>query len=167
MTHRFFSFLYGGSAAEFESAFTLKESVERLSLAIVKSTSFGPLKPAAVGTVTAGKVSLVRVVPMVRNSFKPYFIGHFEVRGERVVLTGRFTMHWFVKLFMTFWFGFILLWLLLTSAIVLHQPHAQTWWFSLSALSMLMFGVALVRFCKYLSHNDISWLSEIIKHALT
>jgi hypothetical protein len=45
---------------------------------------------------------------MVGNSFKPFFFGRFEVRGDEVYLTGRFTMLGLVKAFMTFWFGGVL-----------------------------------------------------------
>jgi hypothetical protein len=42
------------------------------------------------------------------NSFKPFFFGRFEARGDGVYLTGRFTMLGFVKAFMTLWLGGVL-----------------------------------------------------------
>jgi hypothetical protein len=35
---------------------------------------------------------LRRVVPMVGNSFKPFFIGRFEVRNDVTMLVGRFSL---------------------------------------------------------------------------
>ena len=60
---------------------------------------------AAVGKVSEQRVRLQRVVPMVGNSFKPFFIGRFEIREGVTVLTGRFSLLTIVKVFMTFWLG--------------------------------------------------------------
>jgi hypothetical protein len=56
----------------------------------------------AVGTVKSSCVSLQRVIPMVGNSFEPFFRGRFVEKTGKVILVGRFTMHWLVKAFMLF-----------------------------------------------------------------
>jgi hypothetical protein len=72
----------------------------------VKRSVFSALgETTAVGRVSEKVVRLQRVTPMVGNSFKPFFIGHFEVRGEETVLIGKFTMLPLVKVFIGFWFG--------------------------------------------------------------
>jgi len=50
-------------------------------------------------------VSLERAIPFVGNSFKPLFVGKFHRVDGIIMLSGRFTMPWWVKVFMTFWFG--------------------------------------------------------------
>lgn len=92
--------LWRGSApVEFESAFGLSESVERLRAATRRSLFSVLAREEAVGTVKETCVSLQRVISMVGNSFKPFYRGRFIERDGHVILTGRFTMMWPVKLF--------------------------------------------------------------------
>ena len=108
MIQTMLGFNYGSTPAEFKSAFGLSESVIRLRAATRRS-AFGVLaQQAAAGPVSESRVRLQRVIPMVGNSFKPFFFGRFEARGDGVYLTGRFTMLGFVKAFMTLWLGGVL-----------------------------------------------------------
>src|SRR5437868_10832430 len=102
--------LYGAEAKDFVSSFGLEESVRRLAASTGRSLFSFPATQMAVGEVSASKVSLQRVVPMVRNGFKPYFIGNFLNEDGRVVLKGRFTMSRYTKAFMSLWFSFIAFW---------------------------------------------------------
>jgi hypothetical protein len=70
--------LYGSRPAEFVSHYSLQESVEKLRAVTARSMFPSLTKQSAVGTVAEHKVRLQRVIPMVRNSFKPFFFGHFE-----------------------------------------------------------------------------------------
>jgi hypothetical protein len=166
MIHRFFDLLYGAEPAEFESAFGLEESVRRLSAATKRSVFSALTHQAAVGTVSESRVSLQRVIPFVGNSFKPFFIGAFDVRNGRTVLSGRFTMLWWVKAFMTFWLGFCLLWTFLAIPALL-QRDANAWWFPFAGIGMFTAGVIFVWLCKRLSRNDVPWLSKRIREALS
>ena len=166
MIHQLLDLLYGAVPADFESAFGLEESVRRLSAATERSV-FGALThQAAVGRVSEARVSLQRVNPFVRNSFKPFYIGEFREINGRLVLSGRFTMLWWVKAFMTFWFGFCLLWTALAILPLLaRDPH--TWWFPFAGVGMFAVGVAFVALCKRLARNDVPWLSKVIQDALS
>ena len=99
-------FLYDSTPAEFRSAYRIAESVERLSTATKRSVFSALGETTAVGKVSEKVVRLQRVIPMVGNSFKPFFIGHFEVRGEVTVLIGKFTM---LRRPWAWWCGFLLL----------------------------------------------------------
>jgi hypothetical protein len=83
--------LYDSTPAEFRSAYGIAGSVERLSAATKRSVFSALGETTAVGKGSEKVVRLQRVIPMVGNSFKPFFIGHFEVRGEVTVLIGKFT----------------------------------------------------------------------------
>ena len=107
MIRWFLDLLYGSVSAEWESAYPLEESVARLRAVTLRSVFSALAEPAAVGTVSESGVKLQRVIPMVRNSFKPFFLGQFVKRGERVFLTGRFTMLLITKIFMSLWFGLL------------------------------------------------------------
>ena len=163
---RLFDLLYGAVPADFESAFGFEESVRRLSDATKRSVFGAFTQQAAVGQVSRDRVSLQRVIPFVGNSFKPFYIGKFRELNGRVVLTGRFTMLWWVKAFMTFWFGFCALWTALAIAPLLMRD-ANAWWFPFAGASMFAVGVAFVAFAKRLARNDVPWLSKVIQDALS
>jgi len=104
---------------------------------------------------------------MFGNSFKPFFIGEFQERNGRVVLTGRFTMIWPVKTFMSVWFGFLLVWTALPGASIVTQGQTDVVWFPLSGLGMIGAGIALVWIGKWFARNDAAWLSNVIQEALS
>jgi hypothetical protein len=157
------NFLYGSTPATFDSRYSFGESVERLRSA---TKTWSLTNQVAAGKVSENKVVLQRSIPFVRNSFKPFFVGNFERSGHGVVLVGRFTMHWFVKAFLTFWFGFCLLWTALAIAAVISSRDA-IWWFPLAGIGMLVVGAAIVQLGKYFARNDIAWLSKVIEAALS
>jgi hypothetical protein len=156
-------FLYGSTPAEFKSAFGLKDSVEHLRLATRRS-AFGVLaQQAAAGPVSETRVRLQRVIPMVGNSFKPFFFGRFEHRGDEVHLVGRFSMLGIVKVFMTFWLGAVLAFGMVAG---LALPAAAAWKGFLVSLAMFAAGLGLIGLGKWFARNDIAWLSDVIGVAL-
>lgn len=166
MFHRSKGLLYGSTSAEFVSAYGLSESVERLTAATKRSVFSSLGETSAVGKVSESEVRLQRVIPMIRNSFKPFFVGRFEVRDGVTVLAGRFTLTQSVKIFMTVWFGALLL---IGGEILVSRVEAR--W---SAPPFVMFlpvlmvagGVLLLAFGKWLSRNDVVWLSSVFERAL-
>lgn len=161
-----FDFLYGAVAADFRSAFPLEESVKRLS-AVTERTTRRPLaREIAVGHVSLDQVSLCRVKPSFKNSCKPFFIGKFHQTSDGVVLSGRFTMLWRVKAFITFWFGFCVFLIVLAILPALaRDPRA--WWLLLAGAGVFLAGVAFVAFFKWLSRDDPAWLSKVIRDGLS
>jgi len=159
------NFIYGSTPAEFKSAFGLNESVVRLRAATRRS-AFGVFgQQAAAGPVGESRVRLQRVIPMVGNGFKPFFVGRFEVRGETVYLTGRFTMLGFVKAFMTVWLGSVLAFGIWFGARSINTQGGD-WIPVLAGFGMFGAGVALIGFGKWLGRNDARWLSNVIHTAL-
>jgi hypothetical protein len=165
MIRWFVNLIYGSISVEWESAFGLEESVSRLRAATKRSVFSALAEPAAVGTVTESRVKLQRVIPMFRNSFKPFLVGQFVKRGEQVFLVGRFTMDGFVKVFMTVWFGFLVVF-------GVAAPFAQTasrsgsFVFVFAPITMCGFGVGLVWFGRWLARNDAAWLADVVKRAI-
>jgi hypothetical protein len=92
-------FLYESTPAEFRSAYGIEESVARLQAATKRSAFSAIGEAAAVGKVSRDGVRLQRVTPMVRNSFKPFFVGRFKSRDGVTLLSGRFGMSLFTKIF--------------------------------------------------------------------
>jgi hypothetical protein len=165
MIRWFVNLIYGSISVEWESVYGLEESVSRLRAATKRSVFSALAEPAAVGTVTESRVKLQRVIPMFRNSFKPFLVGQFVKRGEHVFLVGRFTMDGFVKVFMTVWFGFLVVF-------GVAAPFAHTvsrsgsFAFVFAPIIMCGFGVGLVWFGKWLARNDAAWLADVVKRAL-
>jgi|GEM_PF-513301 len=155
----------GSDPVKFESSFGLTESVERLRAATRHSAFAVLAQQEAVGTVEVARVSLQRAIPMVRNSFKPYFNGRFVMQHNRVVLVGRFTLHGLVKVFMAFWFGATACFTVLT-AITSFVGPGKAWQGPIFGLAMMGAGVAMVALGRWFARNDAAWLSDVINRAL-
>jgi hypothetical protein len=162
----FWRLLYESTPAEFRSSFGLAESVERLRAATKRSVFSSLSETAAVGKVTQKTVRLQRVIPMVGNSFKPFFIGRFEVRDGVTVLAGRFSMLTYAKVFMTAWLAMALLFAVAMLFVNFRSPHPVPGFFVLQPFLMLGFGIALVAVGKWFSRNDPAWLSKVIEGTL-
>ena len=169
MIRWFLDLLYGSVSVEWESAYPLEESVVRLRAVTLKSAFSVLAEPAAVGTVSESGVKLQRVIPMVRNSFKPFFLGQFVRRGERVFLTGRFTMLPITKVFMSLWFGLLASVSVIALVSMLAVPAEKPGRFLLvlGPLLMMAFGVGLLRLAKWFCRNDAEWLTHIIRRAIS
>jgi hypothetical protein len=154
----------GSEPVEFVSSYALAESVTRLKAATKKWSLFNVSEQTAVGRVSEARVSLQRVIPMVGNSFKPIFVGRFEQVQGKTVLTGRFRLSWFVKLFMAYWFGFCALFVVLSLAAAIHKPAAAL--MSLAGIGMFALGLGMTRLFAWFSRNDPAWLSDVIRTAL-
>src|SRR5690242_20429909 len=148
---------------EFESSYGLSESVERLRAATQRSVFSAVGQQEAVGTVKDSAVSLQRVIPMVGNSFKPFYRGRFIERDGKVILTGRFTMHWLVKAFLAVWFGGLVC-MILISAVSTQSP--STILMPLFGAGMFAAAAAIVWIGKWFARNDAAWLSNVIQGAL-
>ncbi len=155
---------FGSAMVEFESTFDLTESIRRLRAATKRSVFSAMAHQEAVGTVREERVSLQRVIPMMGNSFKPFFVGRFSEDGGRVVLRGCFTMPVFAKLFMGGWFGILALGPIGLLIGGIRSP--QVWLGLPFVIGMMGFGLAIVRLGQWFSRRDPAWLSAIISTAL-
>lgn len=154
----------GSEPVEFVSSFDMAESVERLRAATRRWALPFATQECAAGTVKQGRVALQRVIPMVGNSFKPFFIGRFEQRQGKVVLTGRFTMLLFVKLFMAVWFGGLAC--MTVAGLVASLSSRKAAMLPVATIGMMAFGVGLVALGQRFTRNDPAWLSDVMRGAL-
>jgi len=159
--------LYGFTQAEFESSFGLEASVNRLASATGRSLFPPRAHQMAAGRVTSSYVSLHRYIPTARNSFKPFFLGYFGEINGRVVLRGIFTMHRFVKVFMSFWLAFCLFLTIADAITSILGMNQSAWWSNCLGLAMFFAGLFIVWIGKWFARNDIAWLSNVIHKALT
>jgi hypothetical protein len=169
MIRWFLDLLYGSVSVEWESAYPLAESVARLRAVTLRSVFSALAEPAAVGTVSESRVKLQRVIPMVGNSFKPFFLGQFVKRGERVFLTGRFTMLLITKVFMSLWLGLLACVSVTALVSMLAAPAGKPGRFLLvlGPLLMMAFGIGMLRLAKWFCRNDVGWLTHVIRRAIS
>ena len=158
--------LYESTAGEFRSAYGTEESVERLKAATKRSAFAAIGEEAAVGKVTADQVRLQRVSPMVRNSFKPFFVGRFESRDGITLLTGQFGMSAFTKIFMTIWLGMVALLGVGFLAGSLNAAASYPRQIVIAPFLMLIAALGLVALGKWFARNDVAWLTGVIGRAL-
>jgi hypothetical protein len=169
---RWFSdLIYGGIPAEFESAFNIEESVQRLS-AVTKGFPILNRRQFAQGEVSRYFVNLSRpysLSPLAidfRGGFEPHFMGEFSDVDGRAKLSGRFALRSFVKIFATVWFGFIVLWEALAVRSLI-AGDGRVWWFPLAGVGLFAVGVAHVWLGKRCARGDIPWLTSLIQNALS
>ncbi|MFA5352859.1 MAG: hypothetical protein WC291_01385 [Thermodesulfovibrionales bacterium] len=93
--------LYGKYRIEYKSRYPLNESVKRLKAVVKSRWNPFPIQEGVYGSVSADRVRLYRVIPFVRNSFAPIFMGAFKYSDGVVVLSGFFSIHIGAKIFMT------------------------------------------------------------------
>jgi hypothetical protein len=167
MIRWFFDPLYWAYPVEFESDFDVPESVRRLSAATRRRVFFTVTKQAAVGKVSESRVSLTRVIPFVERHPRLFFIGQFHVRAGRTILSGQFTVPWCEKIVLSIWFIACLLFALLATGAGFLQDDPKFFLVALGGLGIFMLGILLGWFSKWLSRNDVPWLSEKIENALT
>jgi hypothetical protein len=124
----------------------------------------------AAGGVSRAKVTLCRLQPNFRNSFKPVFVGRFSDDAGGVVLDGRFTLAIATKAFMTIWLSFALLIAAYSVFMAGFIAIADRQWraFSVVPIGLTMFGVgvAFIHLCWGLSRSDMDFLSRTIRGAL-
>src|ERR1700722_576908 len=166
MIHHSRRLLYESTPAEFRSAYSVAESVERLRAATKRSAFAAIGEAAAVGKVSQDGVRLQRVTPMVRNSFKPFFEGRFERRDGVTLLIGRFGMSLFTKILMTFWLAMVALFGVGFLVGSLSATASYPRQIVIGPFLMLIAGLGLVALGKWFARNDVAWLTGVIGRAL-
>ena len=162
---------YWKIGAEYESSYSIEESVKRLQDVTQHDRSFFCLRKGVYGKVTRDYVSLCRFVPYMRNSFKPFFVGKFQHSRGRVVLKGVYSMHIFVKVFLGVWFSmpivsFITRVVPIFDEILNGERNISPLIRSSGALEILLFGIGLVLVGQLFSRNDIIYISKFINDNL-
>jgi hypothetical protein len=164
--------VYRSIPTVFASDFPAREAVLRLRNSTWRTVFAALLTECAVGSVDEDHVRLQRVIPFVGNTFKPVFVGSFVERNGRTTLEGRFTLFRATKIFMTFWFAFILLWIpIAIIAIASHigslRKEPELLLLPVGGVTLLFLGLVMLRFGWWVSRRDIDFLSAVISGALT
>lgn len=99
--NNFSQFLYGSEEFELKFDVPIEDAIGRLSSNVSKASFSRLVSEGMVGDVSRESVKIQRAIPMVRNSFKLFFVGSFSDKGNKTSLSGVFRFHRFVQAFMT------------------------------------------------------------------
>lgn len=168
-----FNYIYGSTPVEFESKLTLEESVLRLKKVILPTSPILFLftivnSPQAMGQVSAEHVHIQCMRFFGGGAFKPFFTGKFIKENNHLILKGNFAMALSARVALTFWFMGVIVFAI--AAFVRYFTSSNTLdslisVFCVSVL-LLIFGFGSVAYGKWLSRNDLVWLSNIISTSL-
>jgi amino acid permease len=153
---------------QFESAKSLEDSLQRLSQ--ITHTSYWKVYLSGnipdsfmMGVVRKDKVILCRVRPRIQNSITPHFYGKFKEIDNKVYLHGKFTMHTFIKIFLTVYITLVFVFFFFGLFIIINSsdPFFEILWLSGCILTLALIGI-----WKKYSYRNIEWISKEIKAAL-
>jgi hypothetical protein len=160
--------LYAKEEARFPTVYSPTLAAQRL-VAHVKRWVFQTLfKEAVIGKVSRERVVLYRYRPMIHNSFAQFFTGHFEVITGQTVLVGHFSLHWWVRAFMTFWFSVLAISLVgeVTVSLIRGDDLAKAIPVIAVTVGLACFGLLLVRSGQWFARGDREYISNVIRTAL-
>jgi hypothetical protein len=124
-----------------------------------------------VGQVTASTLRLRKRI-RYNNSFQTRLTATMEPAGRGTLIRGKFALHPFTRVFLPIWFGGVLFFCAIAIvALVSHpggspQGNGNGWMFLLIPLGMLVFGLALVRFGRFLARDEQRFLTEFLRQTL-
>lgn len=130
--------------------------------------------PPAEGTVLAKVCAnrfrlFVQGQKYMRNSFGPFFYGRVEEGREGTHIIGSFRMHPFVRAFLAIWFGGLAVMAVIFPGVAFsgNLPAGKPpFVFVVGPLLMILLGIALVAFGRWLSRGQISRLREFLREDL-
>ena len=131
----FINLIYGSEPFELAFDVPIEEAIERLASKVSRTSISRLTSQGMVGSVREESTKIQRVIPFVQNSFKPIFIGSFSTNGSQTVLAGVLRLHRVIQAFMTIWFSFIALWIVMSSFALLTKRY-ENWTFPLHGVLM-------------------------------
>lgn len=149
---------FGTIDIEFESDYSLAESVQRL-----QDATKGPT-PAIRGTVAETYVSIHRANPPMMRDFRPWFFGKFVVVRDRVVLRGSYAMHDGARVVLAIWLAICALALYRTVDDARYGLGSH--FMSLIPLAMAGLGFVVMWLGRRATMRDPEWISDVIWSAL-
>lgn len=103
-----------------------------------------------------------------RNSFAPFFFGRFVASDDGTLIEGEFRMHPFVRVFMIVWFSLLgVPSVIMLISVFAGQADIQDGPLALVLpAGMVAFGVALVKFGRWLGRSEETAIVAFLKSTL-
>src|SRR6185503_4719442 len=105
----------------------------------------------------------------INNSFVPYFYGRIESINNVTRITGRISMHPFVRIFMALWFGALAIGgIIIPVSLWVTRPGEGTPSLTIAIvpLFMILFGVGLTSFGRWFARDQRARLEQFIERDL-
>lgn len=167
-----YRYFFGRKPVAFESSFDFDESIHRLRLATGRQ-SRAPFGWHLCGTVTEGRVQLIRLTLFRQSGFNVEFKGRFKIINDKTVLTGHFVLSPRARFCVAIWFIFAAVVTFLIVAYVLityirfNRALAPKDIHDLSAIFLTVVGgIAFAFISRWLARNDEPFISNKIRQAL-
>jgi hypothetical protein len=131
--------------------------------------SWDAAAPGAVLGEFRGSVFRLHTKKYYNNSFAPFFYGKMTESDGGTVLEGGFRLHPFVRLFMLFWFSFLVIFAA-GALIVPAPPHppgegGRGWFFAGLGVSALL-GAGLILCGQWLGRGERTVIHSFLKNTL-
>jgi hypothetical protein len=125
--------------------------------------------PGSVMGEFRGQVFRLHTPKYYRNSFAPFFYGQLSSVDGGTALEGSFRMHPFVRLFIVFWYAFLLIFgfagIIVPAAKYEGSGLSRNWYFAgLGILAVL--GVGMVQIGKWLGKGEHEVIHAFLKSTL-
>jgi hypothetical protein len=101
-----------------------------------------------------------------KNDFRPYFFGTFVPQDRGVRIEGHFDVDRWMKLFMWFWLAFVVLSGLPVFIATMSQPIRGGWIGLVVPLGLILFGVFLPKFGRWIARGQETFLKEFVETTL-
>ncbi len=161
---KFNPFIFGSKKIIFNSLYSQEESEERLKNITETSAWECWDKTVVISKIKNNKVRMYRHRENIRNSFDPIFYGTLTTKDNKAILDGKFTLHWYTKIFFTIWFGGVFAAGLLALYIgITERGFKQLFPFFISVIVTGLAGLAIVLFGNGIARDSVDKISEVIE----
>ncbi len=154
-----------------ECAKRLSEAIDSERSALFSFLSLFGSHPVA-GHVDVSSLKLRKRIRH-NNSFQSYLTATMRPEGSGTVISGDFAMHPFVWVFLAIWFTGVTLiggavFIVTVGAYISGSPLRgdKAWMGVVSPLVVIGFGLALVRFGRFLARNEVRFIKDFLMQAL-
>ena len=156
-------------SVQIRSPYSLVDAQNRLRPIVHRTVITTLLSRGLIGKIQERRVRLTIYRPLFANSFSPVFDASFEEADGATWLVGRFRLHRFVRVFLSIWFGGVVLIgaLLVPFGIIgVLAGSLEAAVMVFGPLLMLGFGIALVKLGSFFGAADERYILSKVNEAL-
>jgi hypothetical protein len=125
--------------------------------------------PGAVVGEFRGQAFRLHTPKYYRNAFAPFFYGQLSSVDGGTMLEGTFRMHPFVRLFMVFWFAFLVIFGLAAIIVPAAKYSASGLsrnWYAAGLAILAVLGVAMILIGKWLGSGEQGVIHTFLRNTL-
>ncbi len=155
---------------EVPAHFTVHGSSQKAAAAlrarIRRSAISTPFSEACVGKVSDDSIRLRRYRPWLRNGMSPFLDARLVAECDGLGFVGVFRMTWYARIFLSVWFGAVLVFIPIFAVAGLHvlfaRGDALGALFGVAPLVMFLFGRLLLAWGEWMWVSDESYIRSFV-----